>query len=167
MKRFFLSIVIAICSVMAWGQALSVVQIGNTILNKNNFAAAKQVFNSNGLYIDNTVPSASSTNAVCMIGDDDYTTLMGNIKAYPSKKIKEVSFMIGGYYQDNLLSDLTNLGYKCSNKRLEYVTLGNGARVPQSTYSNGSKRCKVRELDNGFVQVLFVLQATSNGNKKK
>lgn len=73
-----------------------------------------------------------------------------------------MSFLIGEYYQDRLLKDLTHLGYKCLSKQLEYVTLGNGVRVPQSTYGKGVKRCLVRELDGGFMQVIFKRIATKS-----
>lgn len=49
MKRLLLSLIVTLCSVFAWGQALSVVDIGNKCLIKNNFAAAKQIFRDNGL----------------------------------------------------------------------------------------------------------------------
>lgn len=164
MKNFLLSLTATLCSVFAWGQAMSVVDVGNKCLNKNNFAAAKQVFRDNGL---SPAVGESATDYVVSVGDDSYSACMASIKANSDKTIKEVSFLIGGYYQDRLGKDMDKLGYKCLSKKLSYVTLGNGAVVPQSTYGCGNKRMLWRELDNGFIQLIFKRQATSTVKRKK
>jgi len=152
MKKVFTLLFAVMFSVGVWAQAISVVSVGNACLEKNNFTSAKQIFKSNTL---SPFIKSTETEVLVSLGDDGYTACMGSIKANSNKTIKEVSFLIGEYYQDRLLNDLTRLGYKCSSKRLEYVTLGNGASVPQSTYSKGVRRCLVRELDGGFMQIIF------------
>ena len=163
MKRLLLSLIVTLCSVFAWGQALSVVDVGNKCLIKNNFAAAKQILRDNALY---PAVRESSTDYVVCLGDDSYTACMVSVKANPNKTIKEVSFLIGGYYQDRIGNDMNKLGYKCLSKKLSYVTLGNGSVVPQSTYGVGNKRMLWRELDNGFIQLIFKRQATSTTKRK-
>lgn len=164
MKIFLLSLTATLCSVFAWGQAMSVVDIGNKCLAKNNFAAAKQVFRDSGL---SPAIGESPTDYVVSVGDDSYSACMASIKANSDKTIKEISFLIGGYYQDRLGKDMEKLGYKCLSKKLSYVTLGNGAVVPQSTYGYGNRRMYWRELDNGFIQLIFKRQATSTVKRKK
>ena len=159
MKRLLLSLIVTLCSVFAWGQALSVVDVGNKCLVKNNFAAAKQVFRDNAL---SPAIRESSTDYVVSVDED----LFASIKANSNKTIKEVMFLIGSYYQDRLEKDMNKLGYKCLSKKLSYVTLGNGAVVPQSTYGVGNKRMLWRELDNGFIQLIFKRQATPTTKRK-
>lgn len=154
MKRLLLSLIATLCSVFAWGQALSVVDVGNKCLIKNNFAAAKQVFRDNTLY---PAIRENSTDYVVSIDED----LFASIKANSNKTIKEVSFLIGSYYQDRLEKDMNKLGYKCLSKNLSYVTLGNGAVVPQSTYGVGNKRMLMRDIGNGMLQLIFKFQATA------
>lgn len=152
MKKVLLFLFAAMFSVGVWAQALSVVSVGNACLDKNNFTSAKQTFRNNAL---SPFIKSTATEVLVNLGDDAYTACMGQIKANSNKTIKEVSFLIGEYYQDRLLKDLTSLGYKCLTKKLEYVTLGNGVSVPQSTYGKGVKRCLVQDLDGGFMQVIF------------
>lgn len=159
MKRLLLSLIVTLCSVFAWGQALSVVDVGNKCLIKNNFAAAKQVFRDNALY---PAIRENSTDYVVSIDED----LFASIKANSNKTIKEVSFLIGSYYQDRLEKDMNKLGYKCLSKKLSYVTLGNGAVVPQSTYGVGNKRMLIRDIGNGMLQLIFKRQATSTTKRK-
>lgn len=161
MKRLLLSLAVILCSVFAWGQALSVVDIGNQCLTKNNFAAAKQVFRDNAL---SPAVRETSTDYVVSVGDDAYTACMAAIKAYTSKTIKEVTFLIGEYYQDRLTSDLKACGYKYASKQT--VTLENGARVPQTTYVNGVKRCMVQTLDGGFLNIIFKRKANTTAKRK-
>lgn len=161
MKRLLLSLIVTLCSVFAWGQALSVVDVGNKCLIKNNFAAAKQILRDNALY---PAVRESSTDYVVSLGDDSYTACMVSVKANPNKTIKEVSFLIGGYYQDRIGNDMDKLGYNCLS--LSYVTLGNGSVVPQYTYGVGNKCMLWRELDNGFIQLIFKRQATSTTKRK-
>lgn len=161
MKRLLLTLVVTLCSVFAWGQALSVVDIGNKCLTKNNFAAAKQVFYDNALY-----PAANETSTIYVVslGEDSYTACMAAINASTNKTIKNVTFLIGEYYQDRLISDLKAYGYKYHSK--QYVTLGNGARVPQTTYANGTKRCMIQTIDGGFKNIIFKRQSTSTVKRK-
>lgn len=159
MKRLLLSLIVTLCSVFARGQALSVVDVGNKCLIKNNFAAAKQVFRDNALY---PAIRENSTDYVVSIDED----LFASIKANTNKTIKEVSFLIGSYYQDRLEKDMNKLGYKCLSKKLSYVTLGNGVVVPQSTYGVGNKRMLIRDIGNGMLQLIFKRQATSTTKRK-
>ena len=162
MKRLLLSLIVTLCSVFAWGQALSVVDIGNKCLIKNNFAAAKQIFRDNGL----VATDENATKYSALIGwDDPYTTCFATIEANPNKTIKRVYFVIGGYYQNRLDVDMDRLGYKCLSKKLSYVTLGNGAVVPQSTYGTGNKRMYLRDCG-GTLQLIFKRQATSKTKRK-
>lgn len=162
MKRFLLSLIVTLCSVFAWGQALSVVDVGNKCLIKNNFAAAKQIFRDNGL----VATDENATKYSALIGwDDPYTTCFATIEANPNKTIKRVYFVIGGYYQNRLDVDMDRLGYKCLSKKLSYVTLGNGAVVPQSTYGAGNKRMYLRDCG-GTLQLIFKRQATSTNKRK-
>ena len=163
MKRLLLSLIVTLCSVFAWGQALSVVDVGNKCLIKNNFTAVKQILRDNALY---PAVRESSTDYVVSLGDDSYTACMVSVKANSNKTIKEVSFLIGGYYQDRIGNDMDKLGYKCLSKKLSYVTLGNGSVVPQSTYGVGNKRMLIRDIGNGMLQLIFKRQATSTTKRK-
>lgn len=158
MKKCLLIFAAIICSICTWGQVLSVVDVGNSILDKNNFATAKQIFKQNGLVLNPDYLSQSpQTHASSMLGDDKFTSLMASMDAYSKtdKRIKQVTFLIGGYYQGRVVDDLKSLGYKYTGK-IEWVTLGNGVSVPQVTYVKGVKRCLIQDIDDGvFQNIIF------------
>lgn len=159
MKRLLLSLIVTLCSVYVWGQALSVVDVGNKYLVMNNFTAAKQVFRDNAL---SPAVRENSTDYVVAIDED----LFASIKANPNKTVKEVMFLIGSYYQDRLEKDMSKFGYKCLSKNLSYITLENGAVVPQSIYGVGNKRMLLRDVGNGKLQLIFKRQTISTTKRK-
>lgn len=154
---------VVVCSLSAWCQVTSVVSLGTNAWEKNNFSAVKQMFNSEGYKIDEYAPANSNTYAVGMDGKGDFA-LMWYITANPNQTIKEVSFLCGlmnWYGIDGVLKDA---GYTFVKKGT--TTLGNGAVVPQETYSKGNKRCYVQTLDNCMAQVIFK-KITPKSNTKK
>lgn len=123
------------------------------MLEKDNFNAAKQVFEDNRLSIDYTAPANSNTHAVGMnIRQGSTFARMGSIDAYKDKTIKEVSFIVGKYFHDGVYSDLQSYGYDYIKS--EWVTI-NVTRVAQYRYEVEPYVCFVRLLDNDFMQVVF------------
>lgn len=155
---------VVIGSLSTWCQVASVVSLGTRALEKNNFSAVKQMFNEEGFKIDKYAPSNSSTYAVGMDGNGD-AAIMWAISAYSNQTIKEVSFICGLLHWYGIDQVLVDAGYKLINDGT--ATLGNGAKVPQKTFSNGNKRCYVQILDNCMAQVIFKRKATKSKSKKK
>ena len=145
-------------------QVQSVVRLGTAALEKNNFSQVKQMFNDEGFAIAEYAPSNSDTYAVGMDGRGDFS-LMWSIEANPNHTIKEVSFLCGAMYWCGIEDVLKQAGYVFVRKGT--ATLGNGAVVPQKTYSKKNKRCMVRTLDNAMAQVVFKRQATSTVKRKR
>lgn len=168
MRKVLVILIAVICSVDVWGQTLSVVNIGNNILEKNSFAAAKQIFKQNGLVLNPDYFSKSpETHASSMLGEDKYSSLLAAIDVFSKtdKRIKQVTFLIGEYYQERVVDDLKRLGYKYTGN-VEMVTLGNGVRVPQVTYIKGTKQCVIQEIDDGVFQNIIFKNKTSITSKK-
>lgn len=164
MKRVILILVaVVVCSLSAWCQVASVVSLGTEALEKNNFSAVKQMFNNEGFKIDEYAPANSSTYAVGMDGRGD-ASLLWAITANPNQTIKKVSFICGLLHWYGIEQVLQDAGYTLINSGT--ATLGNGATVPQKTFSKGDKRCYVQTLDNCMAQVIFKRQAVKTKRKK-
>ncbi len=142
-------ITVCICSMSAWSQSSVIIPMGNDILTKNTLSSAKQIFKSNHMPLS----MQSRSRGFFMEGQGDFS-LMATVEANTNGTIKEVSFLCGSMYWMGLDEELTNTGYKLV--RTGKTTLGNGVSVPQKTYSNGIKRCLVRNLDNAMLQILFI-----------
>ena len=165
MKRVMLMLMaVVMCSLSAWCQVTSVVSLGNAALEKNNFSTVKQMFNNEGFKIDEYAPANSNTYAVGMDGRGDYA-LMWSITANPNQTIKEVSFLCGLMNWYGIEDVLKGAGYTLTKDGS--ATLGNGAVVPQKTYSKGNKRCYVQTLDNCMAQVIFKKIVTKSKTKKR
>ena len=150
MKRVMLMLMTILAfSLSAWCQSSVIIPMGNEVLTKNSLTSAKQIFNSNHM----SLSMQSGTRGFFMEGQGDFS-LMATVEANANGKIKEVSFLCGAMYWMGLDKELSKAGYKLV--KTGKVTLGNGASVPQKTYSNGLKRCFIRTLDNAMVQILFV-----------
>lgn len=145
-KVLFMFMLAALGCMNGWGQ-VSVVKIGDAVLNKNNFKSAQQVFEENELDIDPLF--SSETHAVSMMGTNKFNSVSGHIFAVSQtdQRIKEVWFTIGKYHFDSVEPDLKSLGYTLL--KTGTATLGNGHVVPQKTYAKGNKRCMVQTLDKG------------------
>lgn len=148
----FLLMTVFMFSLSAWSQVTYVVSLGTEALEKNNFSTVKQMFNNEGFKIDEHAPANSNTYAVGMDGRGDFA-LMWSITANPNQTIKEVSFLCGLMNWYGIEGVLKEAGYTFIKKGT--TTLGNGAVVPQETYSKGNKRCYVQTLDNCMAQVIF------------
>lgn len=153
-----------LCSLSAWSQVSYIVQLGTDALEKNNFSQVKQMFNDEGFKIDEYAPANSSTYAVGMDGRGD-ASLMWAISANSNQTIKEVTFICGVMHWYGIDTVLLNNGYTLVGDGT--ATLGNGAVVPQKTFSKGNKRCMVQTLDNAMAQVIFKRQAVKAKKKKK
>ncbi len=165
MKRVMVMLTtVIVCSLSAWCQVASVVSLGTEALEKNNFSAVKQMFNDEGFKIDEYAPANSSTKAVGMDGRGD-ASIMWSITANPNQTIKEVSFICGLLHWHGIEQVLQEAGYTLVNNGT--ATLGNGAVVPQKTFSKGNKRCYVQTLDNCMAQVIFKKKVTKPKSKKK
>ena len=154
---------VIVCSLSAWCQVASVVSLGTEALEKNNFSAVKQMFNNEGFKIDEYAPANSSTYAVGMDGRGD-AALLWAITANSNQTIKKVSFICGLLHWYGIEQVLQDAGYTLINSGT--ATLGNGATVPQKTFSKGDKRCYVQTLDNCMAQVIFKRQAVKTKRKK-
>lgn len=157
MKSVLFIAVATICSVCSWGQVLSVVNIGNSILDKNNFTIAKQIFERNGLPLNpDFLSKTPEIHASSLIGENKYESVLGAIYAYSKedKRIEQVTFMIGEYYQDRVVDDLKALGYKYTGK-VEMATLPNGVSVPQVTWIKGTKCCMIHAINNA--ELLYII----------
>lgn len=152
------------CSLSAWCQVASVVSLGTEALEKNNFSAVKQMFNDEGFKIDEYAPANSRTKAVGMDGRGD-ASIMWSITANPNQTIKEVSFLCGLLHWYGVEQVLQDAGYTLVKEGT--ATLGNGAIVPQKTFSKGNKCCYVQTLDNCMAQVIFKRKATTSKSKQR
>lgn len=165
MKRVFLMIMtVIVCSLSAWCQVASVVELGTNALEKNNFSVVKQMFNDEGFKINEYAPANSNTKAVGMDGRGD-ASLMWSIIANPNQTIKEVSFICGLLNWYGIEDVLKDYGYIFVKKGT--ATLGNGATVPQKTFTKGNKRCYVQTLDNCMAQVIFKKVVSNTSNQKR
>lgn len=153
---------VIVCSLSAWCQTMTrispVVVIGNWALDRDTFAEVKELFEIHELMFDEYAPGNSETHAVGMDvegqGDEAF---MYVVDAFPNQKLKEVSFLCGWAYWDNIDTDLAEVGFTL--KESGCTTLGNGAVVPQKTYAKGEKRCYVQELGNRMAQIIFRKQS--------
>ena len=159
MKRVILILTaVIVCSLSAWWQMMTrispVVVIGNWALDRETLAEVKELFEVHKLMFDENAPSNSETHAVGidMEGQGD-EAFMYVIDAFPNQKLKEVSFLCGWAYWNNIDADLTEVGF--SIKESGSATLGNGAKVLQKTYVKGEKHCYVQDLGNRMAQIIF------------
>lgn len=159
MKKMMLMLMtVVLFSLSAWSQSSVIIPLGNAVITKNSFVSAKQLFKEK----DMTLDIQSSNRGFFMEGRGDFA-IMAVVEGTASGTIKEVSFLCGAMYWGGLEEEIQKAGYKLIHKGK--TTLGNGASVPQKTYSNGIKRCYVRTLDNAMVQIVFKRKATQTSNK--
>lgn len=92
-------------------------------------------------------------------------SIMWSITANPNQTIKEVSFLCGLLHWYGIEQVLQDAGYTLVKEGT--ATLGNGAIVPQKTFSKGNKRCYVQTLDNCMAQVIFKRKATTPKSKQR
>lgn len=157
-KSMLMLMVIIMYSLSTWAQTEKsvspVVVIGNKALQKSTFSEVKALFNREGLNIMEDAPSNSDTFAVGMdLNGTGKYALMWTIEAYTNKKMKEVTFLCGSKYWDNIEHDLKSIGFSFVKK--DTATLGNGIIVPQQIYKRGENLCLVQVLDNGMANIIF------------
>ena len=149
---------VIVCSLSAWCQYAErvspVVVLGEWALSKSTFSEVKAMFNDNEMEIMENAPGNSETHAVGMDmeGKGDYA-LMWAIDANSDKTLKQVSFLCGSFYWNNIDYELKGVGYKLVEEGT--ATLGNGAAVPQRKYIKGNRCCLIQTLDRDMAQVIF------------
>ena len=160
MKRVILMLMAVIAfSLSAWCQSSVIIPMGNEILTKNSLMSAKQIFKNEHMSLD----MLSSTHGVYMDDLSRDFSLLVSVDANRNGTIKEVSFLCGAMYCLGLEEELSKINYKLIKSGK--TTLENGASVPQKIYSNGTKRCYVRTLDNAMLQIIFKRQVSQSQKK--
>ncbi len=161
-KVMVLLMTVFLCSLSAWCQTMTrvsaVVVLGNWALDRETFAEVKELFEIHEMMFDEDAPGNSETHVVGMdVEGQGDEALMWVVDAFPNQKLKELSFLCGWSYWNNIDNDLTEVGYNLIENG--NATLGNGAKVPQKTYAKGEKRCYVQEVGNKMAQVIFKCQS--------
>ena len=134
-----------ICSLSAWGQSLRVVQMGTSTIQKNTYEEGVSCLKQH-------VPLEvfPSGEYGCIL---ESPSLMLVLKRSPNNKFKEVSFLCGLVMSFGIDNSLKEYGYVL--KSTSKVQLGNGAYVPQKTYTKGNIKCLVQTIDDDLKQIIF------------
>lgn len=147
MKRVIVMLTAVImCSISAWCQSSMIVALGTEVIENNSFDSAEESFRQRRMPLQE-MPSGKYGYM------SEKPLLMAVIDATSNGKIKEVDFLCGAAMWWEIDIHLEEAGYTLSKEST--ATLGNGAVVPQKTYTNGTILCLVQTLDNNMKQVIF------------
>nr|DAU40745.1 MAG TPA: hypothetical protein [Caudoviricetes sp.] len=142
MKRLFITLlVVVIGSLTMLGQTLSIMKIGEEILNKNNFLSAKQIVKQCGMKISeinqtsflaySDLENGSFLNSICCCSV--------NAVSKTNKHIKMVRFYFdyGSDFHYRLKKDSKNMGYTQIGRAKEVMIIETGVLAIQTEHSNG------------------------------
>lgn len=146
MKRLFITLlVVVIGSLTMLGQTLSIMKIGEEILNKNNFLSAKQIVKQRGMKIS----EINQTQLTAALMENGFNSIcICNVWTFSktNKHIKLVRFIInyGSSFHYRLTKDLENMNYIKIGRTKDGLIPETGAYVIQSEYSKDTYHCIVR-----------------------
>lgn len=147
-----------LCSLSAWCQSSMIVALGTEVIENKSFDLAEESFRQNRMPLD-VMPSGKYGYI------SERPLLMAVVDVTSSNTVKEVDFLCGAAMWYEIDRNLEKVGY--SLVKTGTATLGNGAVVPEKTYSSGSIICLVQTLDNDMKQVIFKRKVTKPKTKRK
>jgi len=149
MKKFFVFLILAICSVNLQAQS-SVVQMGEAVIRCNNFSFAKKMLQNDGLSVDK---SSKQNSATCVVftnnSESSYNVLVVILrKVAKSNKIASVTFKFNpnGKYFYSLANDQIQYGYSYDR---------NNDTNFRELYSNGNKHMALDINSKGWMIAKF------------
>ena len=147
-----------LCSISAWCQSSTIVTLGTEVIENKSFDLAKESFRQNRMPLD-VMPSGKYGYI------SESPLLMAVLDVTPSNSVKEVDFLCGMAMWYGIDGKLESAGYTLTKSG--NATLGNGAVVPQKTYTKGTSICLVQTLDRDMKQVIFKRRASKPKTKRK